>query len=576
MKTILSLLFVLLVHSPIAAKDWSIESLLTRAKVYADGTIEFSESRTYRFEGRYSRAEYEIRKQGFDRLYDIQVLMDGVPLSESDSKDPGTFRVRDRRSRLIIEWRYEAEDEAKVFEVRYKLAGAVVKGPEHSEFFWSFIGRKWDRSTLSSDIRIEFERTDSLTTLPVWVEGGTEEVWIASGTFGRVDVGTGFVHRRDGLRIRMVFPSSWVPDAPITDASYTLEAVQAGERAKLAQSIENEERDRVIAEFLQGLIPLILFIPMLVFGFMYNKYGRRFASPVRIPETGHTPPSELPPAVVSWMMSNRQVMPYALVATLLDLARRGFLSLSTAEVPQRFGKLKMITSVALTQKSASDSELQDFEVSLLTRIRDLSPQGSIRLPDLFPAGKSESVKWYTAWTQTVSRNASSRGYDDKDSKKGVAISAIVSFIFILISIFATIYVGILGVAALLLSTIFFGASFAIFRRTETGEILFRLWKAYRNGLKTGNKSELGSTTTGVHLVYSVAFGIQGKALTRMLETMGMDDTNDHWLSVSGFAHNPAIFASQVSSMVASASTGVSSSTGASAGSAGGGGGGGAS
>jgi len=576
MKTLLTLLILLFAQTSLIAKDWSIDNLTLRALVQPDGTIEFRETRTYRFDGSYSRAEYEIRKQGFDRLYDIQVWMDGAPMTESDSKDAGTFRVRDGRTRVTIQWYYAAEDTSTVFEVRYKLAGAVVKGPEHSELFWSFIGTKWDRRTESSDIRIEFANSDGATSIPVWVEGGVDELVTAAGELGRVEVLTGVVPRRDGLRIRMVFPSSWIPDAPVTDASFNLDTAVADELRKDELDAADAVQDAAIAEFLQGLLPLLLFGPILVFGYSFHRFGRRFTPALRIPETGHTPPSDLPPAVVSWMVMTRQIYPQALVATLLDLARRGYLSLTSAEEPQRFGKPKLVTSVALAKPVSSAEAMEDFEMELLRHIETCAPDGPVRLPDLFPPNKSATTKWYMAWTKLAKTNAEARGFMDPTSTRGVALSAIVCAVFLVASAFAAAYLGSLGVLAAVSSAIFLVASFFIHRRTETGELMYRLWWAYRNGLKTGNKADLADVNIGRHLVYAVAFGFTGKKLAGMLEQMDLDQNIDQWLSISGFMHNPTIFSSQISGMVASASAGVSAASGASAGAAGGGGGGGAS
>ncbi|MEN9839042.1 MAG: hypothetical protein RL177_521 [Bacteroidota bacterium] len=576
MKTILTLLLCLIAQAPISAKDWTIESLLTRAVVQADGTIRFSEARTYRFYGSYSRAEYEINKQGFDRLYDIEVWMDGVQMTESDSKDPGSFRVRDRSSRVVIEWFYAAEDTSTVFEVRYKLAGAIVKGPEHSELFWSFIGKKWDRSTLGSDIRVEFERTDGSTSIPVWVEGGVDQLYLAAGDDGRVDVGTGMVPRRDGLRIRMVFPSAWVPDMPVTDGTFTLEGVYFDEQRKFEEIAADDLRNESITTFLRGLLPMLIVGPIFIFGYAFHRFGRRFTPPVLIPETGHTPPSDLPPAIVSWFAMSRQIYPQALVATLLDLARRGHLELTSKEEPQRFGKPKTITSVALKSRPVPTDGVEDFEIELLRHIETCAPEGPVRLDELFPKHKSATTKWYMAWTKMTKANAEARGFMDKSSMKGVALSAVTCIILLLLSVPAMFLLDAPGILAAVLSFIFLIASFFIYRRSEIGELQYRLWMAYRNGLRSGNASDLADVATGTHLVYAVALGLSGGKLTRMLEQLTPDGSVDMWLNTSGFMHNPALFSSQVSGMVASASAGVSSASGASAGSAGGGGGGGAS
>ncbi len=576
MKHLILLFLILGLQSPLLAKDWTIEHLATTAVVLPDGTIEFREVRTYKFDGRYTRADIDIRKRGFDRLYDIQLFENGVPMLESDSKDPGTFRIRDRRTRVTVEWRYVAEDETKTFELRYKVAGAVVKGPEHSELFWTYIGNKWDRSTLSWTLDLQFASSDSSTTIPVWAEGDTSNLSLLSGFQGSVSAVSGRIARRDGIRIRSVFPSAWVADAPITDAAFTLEAAIADEERKERDAAIAAENKSIRAAWFQEFLPILLFGPFFIFGYFYHRYGRRFKPSIRIPETGHTPPSDLPPAIVSWLMTSRHIMPNALVATMFDLARQGKLTITTTEEPQRWGKPKLVTSVALTPDSVNHAGLQDFEIDLLNFLASHGAGEPVRLDVLFKADRAETMKWYMAWGVMVKQNAKARGYDDSESAKGVTASAILCAILIVVSIFAAFHIGVLGGAAIIIATLGFAFSFGIYRRSELGELTYRLWLAYKNGLKSGNKAELSGAKTGTHVIYAVAFGLAGARLTSMLSNMDPDPTADMWLSTSGFATNPALFASQISGMVASASSGVSSASGASAGSAGGGGGGGAS
>ncbi len=576
MKHLILLFLILCIQSQLVAKDWTIEHLATKAVVYPDGTIEFREIRTYKFDGRYTRADIDIRKRGFDRLFDIQLFEDGVPMLESDSKDPGTFRVRDRRRTISIDWRYVAEDEEKVFELRYKVSGAVVKGLEHSELFWSYIGNKWERSTLSWTLDLQFASGDSTTTIPVWAEGDTSNLTMLSGMNGEVSAVSGRIARRDGIRVRTVFPSSWISEAPVTDVAYSLEAAIADEEQKAEDAFIADANKSIRAMWFQEFLPILLFGPFLIFGYFYHRYGRRFKPSIRIPETGHTPPSDMPPAIVSWLMTSKQIMPNALVATLLDLARRGKLSLTTTEEPQRWGKPKMVTSVALTPDSSNHVGLMDFEINLLNFLESRGAEEPVRLDVLFKADRAETMKWYMAWGKMVKDNGDARGFYDAESTKGVTISAILCGILIIISIFAAFHIGTLGGLAIIIATLGLLFSFAIYRRTELGEITYLLWLAYKNGLKSGNKAELSGVKTGTHVIYAVAFGLAGSRLTSMLANMDPDPQADMWLTTSGFATNPAMFASQVSGMVASASAGVTAGTGASAGSAGGGGGGGAS
>jgi uncharacterized membrane protein len=362
----------------------------------------------------------------------------------------------------------------------------------------------------------------------------------------------------------------------VTDTAFTLDAAIADEERKEMEAAVAAENKSIRAAWFQEFLPILLFGPFFIFGYFYNRYGRRFKPSIRIPETGHTPPSDMPPAVVSWLMTSQHIMPNALVATLLDLARRGKLSLTITDEPQRWGKPKMVTYVALTPDAGNHTGLVDFEIDLLRFLTSHGAEEPVRLDVLFKADRAETMKWYMAWGKLVKENGSARGYYDAESMKGVTISAILCGILIIVSIFAAFHIGTLGGAAIIIATLAFAISFGIYRRTELGETTYRVWLAYKNGLKSGNKAELSGAKPGTHVIYAVAFGLAGSRLVSMLSNLDPDPQADMWLTTSGFATNPALFASQVSGMVASASAGVSAGTGASAGAAGGGGGGGAS
>jgi hypothetical protein len=567
MRTILLLAAFGLLPIGAIAKDWTIERVDSRALVRADGSVEIREFRTYRFEGSYTRAEVDIRKMGFDRLHSIQVLENGVPYLESDSKDPGTYLIRDRNRSVEIRWRYAAADETRTFEIRYVLEGAIVTGPDHAEWYWTFIGDKWDRSTLSWTLDVRFQNGTRADRVHLWAHGDVSGLISLDGDGGRVAAEAGRIDRREGIRVRMVFPSAWVPGQDVTEPGFNLAAAQADEAAKTARAVADAERDDAIAAIFRDLLWLLIIGPVFVWGWYFNRYGRRHQPLVRIPETGHTPPSAMSPAIVSWFLTMRTVQSHALVSTLLDLARRGYLTVETQTEKTRWTRKDQIR-IGFAADPPDASGLMEHERMVLAFI-----PGDTTLEDLFKRNPGESAKWYAEWCQTVGKEGNSFGWYDVESRKGMYQAMALCAVFFLASIFAAIYLGSSGVIALILSTTALVSSAVIERKTPEGQTAHAVWTAYSRGLKQGNAKELGAVPTGTHLVYAVALGMAGKRLTERLETLGADPVVDVWLTGPNF--NPALFADQIGGMVASASAGVSSGSGTSSGSAGGGGGGGA-
>lgn len=567
-KRVLILLLLGLSPLGLAAKDWYIERVETDAFVRLDGRIELRELRTYRFEGSYSRASMDIRKVGFDRLHHIRVIENGVPYVESTSKEPGHFHVRDRRRVVEIQWQYAAKDETRTFEIRYELDGAIVTGGEHAEWYWSFIGNKLDRSTLTWSMRTRFEWAGESEPIHIWAHGDTSNLSALSGYGGQVEAHAGRIDRRMGIRIRMVFPASWVPHQDMTDGGFTLAAALADEESKAESLRQKSEREAVIGAVFRDIVWLLIIGPILTWAWMFNRYGRRHAPLVRIPDVGHTPPSDLPPAIVSWFLGSRVVQSHALVATLMDLGRKGLLRIETTEQPSKWGKPKQKIRILLPETRPDTGSLLPHERMLLDRITV-----DTDLEALFPAHQGETATWYGKWSQSVAADAKAMGWFDKESRKGMYASAAITTVMLIASVSATVYLGAWAAVAIVSSVMALIASAFIERRTPQGETAFAVWSAYRTGLKTGNKQELSAAPTGRHLVYAVAFGITGKRLTERLSILDEDRGLGVWLK--GTHPNPALFAQQIGSMVASATVGVVSGTAASGGSSGGGGGGGA-
>lgn len=141
-----------------------------------------------------------------------------------------------------------------------------------------------------------------------------------------------------------------------------------------------------------------------------------------------------------------------------------------------------------------------------------------------------------------------------------------------------IYIGSINAApAIGLMIVSAAGAFAAFMlnvRSEEGEILYREWMAYYSALREG-KVSLKDDLKGLHIIYGILFGLSGKRMTKLINTMNINDNDITWmLLIPGTFPNSAMFGQAVNSMVQSTTTSISTgSIGATGGTAGGGGGG---
>ena len=90
-KLLKQIIIVAVITTTILAKSYKILSTDIESYINQDGTVDFIETREFSFEGDYTFVYQVIPKKGFDSIFDIQVLENGIPYTNADTKEKGTF-----------------------------------------------------------------------------------------------------------------------------------------------------------------------------------------------------------------------------------------------------------------------------------------------------------------------------------------------------------------------------------------------------------------------------------------------------------------------------------------------------
>jgi len=324
----------------------------------------------------------------------------------------------------------------------------------------------------------------------------------------------------------------------------------------------------------------LILLSAIVSFYIVSKYGRHGSSGRRFIEEYDAPPSEIPPAVIGWFFSSRMVTTHHLIATILDLSRRGYFKIRHEKV----GKNSLFSSEKdefYIEKSDGDpSRLNSWEKKLHDFINSRILIGKDSFSKLFDYGSSsdKGQKWLLEWNREVAKDAKSRNwvrYQPKVILAQVGIQLLI-FCFAILTLFWA-SVTALGITALIVSSVGFVLCFFLYPRTEEGQEVFEKWRSYYKNLKDGNISK-ESEHQAAHIVYAITFGISGKKFEALTAGLKLQEDNLTWLLLMpGVSFNPTAITGAVNSMNHSLSTSVSTSistgSGAVSGSAGGGSGG---
>jgi uncharacterized membrane protein len=342
--------------------------------------------------------------------------------------------------------------------------------------------------------------------------------------------------------------------------------------------------------------PVALVFGLIGLGVWFNFY-RRFGKPHDVESfavVGEIP-SEHTPAMVSYLMY-RQIAGSVLVATLLDLANRGYFDIVESEEEKRkfFGGTKKVkdfevtlTTDALTDLAAYEAELVSF---LISRVGNGSSFKMSEMKKSASENQTEFRKWFTKWTKSVSEEGKSLGLFEPYPPAAVAINLIAGLLILTVGIILCVTSdSAAGLPAVIGGGLQAALTAALRRRTPEGHRLLLGWRNFKTHLEAIGKAmgpvSLSSDDWGRYLGAAIIFGMHDKLMPRLrladggavypywyhpvLGSHGGSDLD----SLAGLADGFSSMVSSVSSTMSSASgVGGGASAGGGGGSGGGGGG----
>ncbi len=325
--TYIAVLFLLLVsillpHTGMA-KSYAIPEIRIEVTVQENGTIHITEHRTYNFDGSFSWADYRLPMQGYTAIKDIRVRENNTAFINQNNEEPGTFQVQRSNEQIRIQWFYDANDEQRTFSISYTLEGALVVGPEWVEFFWNYISADRDLDTERLHIEMQLPQSVGSDSIYSWERGPADKITLTNTESGYL-VTAKDLNEDESVKIRSVFPRHIFNQQAVTTTNpdFTIALAREDEQQYQQALAEQQEQDARYAQYGQQLSILVSLLSIAAFLFFYRKYGKRFSTSISSTETIMIP-GRLKPAAAGWLLKGRSISSSHLMATLLDLARRG-------------------------------------------------------------------------------------------------------------------------------------------------------------------------------------------------------------------------------------------------------------
>jgi hypothetical protein len=278
---------------------------------------------------------------------------------DAASLTPGTYTWQPVDGAVAIQWRFDPVTSAqRIFVVDYDVVGALrvypAATPPTQQIWWTAVDAALSAATpvKASEVTIRLPRVVELATVSVGHDGEDDPADHSSD--GRVFTWqTGRIAAGDTFEIRLAFP-------PVA-AGAVQPAWQAADDAREAGEVARRDRRALLDVLFLGVGLLLLTGGGVgLFGLWYAR-GRD-------PHTGLAadiltqPPDDLPPGAAGALLDERADH-CDVVATLVDLGRRGVVAIAEVVVPSgAFGTPRRDFDLTLTQPEAP---VASFEAELL-------------------------------------------------------------------------------------------------------------------------------------------------------------------------------------------------------------------
>ena len=392
----LALLLVLMLTLPATAQDKTLywDRFDVDLYVNKDGSFDVVETQKIDFtSGVFTFGYRSIDTRLVDAITDIRVEDESGAYVQSNSQEPGTFTVSEQGDRVEIRWYFdEAADETRTFTISYRVEGGLRYYEGGDQVWWQAIYPERSFPVNNSVVTVNLPPPAAMQNLDYYFTPAEVEVvnpqTIRFTAAERIPPNQAF-------EVRVEFTPGVVAGAP---ASW-----QAAEDVRAAELEAQAEYDRTTRPWVNLIVAgvslmLLVLAPLGLYLLWYTR-GRDVRTDF-VAEYLPEPPSDLPPGVVGALLDEQADM-QDILATLLDLARRGYISMEELEPEKSFFGLGGESDFKYELLKQPDDALRPYETQLLNalfgkkserKLSDLKAKFYKHLPKLKTALYDEVTK----------------------------------------------------------------------------------------------------------------------------------------------------------------------------------------
>ncbi len=508
----LSLVFIicLIPFASFAEDSLSISNWLVDSKLLENGDLQVSEDITFNFNDKFNGVYRFIT---YDRIHDITSLkvyevVNGKEIEftldeKANNGDTNVYNYEEGKNGLNVKIFSPSKNGQKSFRLKYDIKDVALMHKDTGELYYKFIGNENETSIKHFSATISLPEFDK-NRIKIFGHGPLNgEINFTDENSIRLNVDN--VPKNTFVEARVLYPLEYTPLSNRA-GNKTLADILQEEKTFADRIAEKEARKGSIKKVLNSISFISLFIGLAITGFVLRKFRR---DPEIYRDMNSLYPKDLSPAELNLFM-NPVITSRGIMATLFDLARRGYLTIDQVENPTAKKKYRNQDFVFINT-GKSDFELLNHEAYLIDWLFNEIGDGnqvSTNDMDTYHSKKTNAYsKKYNSWISKVKKELDAKGYNDPAASKFGFILLFLSFIFLCVGIISVSYEGLYGIGAILFGVFFLIYGFILIaRKSDEGFIQYGLWKDFKKEVES-----LGNVDIGIprdkNIINAIALGL---------------------------------------------------------------------
>lgn len=516
------------------------------AEIQANGDVKFTDTQYYNVEF-VNGMLFDVEHTGTKLSnYRVGILEEGNSqvqyLTESYSGDPNTYQIDSRENMTTFKVYYPTQDKQVTLIYEYTLQNLVTNYQDTAVFVRKLTGSHtdfWRDVTGTVILPSEVTKKEDFRAWGYGVPDGTVELSVENKK-SIVKLNAPNTPANQFVEVMALFPTSMTPNNTNVIEQAKRDAIIEAESARVEEDARQLQKQHAMQQLKNIAIGIIVPIAPLIAGIYYfRKYKSLNPNPIKLPYHIYELPEDITPAIMASAVLRSEPNEADFAATVVDLARKGFIELTEVQKKQRglFSKGESSTiQVTRLEQHPPLETLQLHEQNVLKYLTMTSD--SITLEQLEgltrnsePFRQSQYNRWrsFANYAQLQGERLSMPATYERGISQFLAITALIVAVALTIialksasisrsSHFTLIY-GIVGGIATFVSLILFIMTLLRPIRSEKEDRMRQEWRGFANMLRDigqFNMREIASLELWEsYLVYAISLGVADKVMAAL-------------------------------------------------------------